>query len=70
MSNASNNASMTVNVWQQNLNKSDVAQQDLISIDPNTYDIIAIQEPYIDFLGNTRANQRWYPLLPTAVRYT
>ena len=71
MSNTSNNASTTVNVWQQNLNKSDVAQQDLInSIDPNMYmyDIIAIQEPYIDFLGNTQANQRWYPLLPTAHR--
>ena len=58
---------MTVNIWQQNLNKSDIAQQDLInSINPNKYDIIALQEPYIDFLGNTCANPRWYPLLPAA----
>ena len=57
----------TVNIWQQNLNKLDIAQQDLInSIDPNKYDIISLQEPYIDFLGNTRTNPRWYPLLPTA----
>ena len=53
-------------LWQQNLNKSNAAQQDLInSIDPNIYDIITLQEPYVDFLDNTRANQRWYPLLPS-----
>ena len=56
-----------MNIWQQNLNKSDIPQQELInSIDPNTYDILVLQEPYIDFfLGNTHANQRWYSLLPS-----
>ena len=29
------------------------------------YDILVLQEPYIDFLCNTHANQRWYPLLPS-----
>ena len=55
---------MTVNIWQQNLNKSDIVPQDLInSASPNTYNILILQEPYIDFLGNTCANQKWYPLL-------
>ena len=55
-----------MNIWQQNLNKSDAAQQDLSTPStPNMYDILVLQEPYIDFLGNTHANQRWYPLLPS-----
>ena len=67
MSAATDNKPTMVNIWRQNLNKLDIAQQDLTnSIDPNTYDIITLQEPYIDFLGNTCTNQRWYPLLPTA----
>ena len=66
MNRATNDTPTTMNIWQQNLNKSDTAQQDLInSIDPNIYDILVLQEPYIDFLGNTHANQRWYPLLPS-----
>ena len=65
MNRATNDTPMTMSIWQQNLNKSDVAQQDLInSIDLNMYDILVLQELYIDFLGNTCANQRWYPLLP------
>ena len=67
MNNKINKKSTILNLWQQNLNKSDAVQQDLInSTDPNTYNIITLQEPYIDFLGDTHANQRWYPLLPTA----
>ena len=66
MNRAINNTPMTMNIWQQNLNKLDIAQQDLInSIDPNMYNILILQELYIDFLGNTHANQRWYPLLPS-----
>ncbi len=45
-----NAASTTLRVWQQNLNKSNVAQQDMLSkIFTTDYDIIALQEPYIDF---------------------
>ena len=66
MNRATNDTPTTMNIWQQNLNKLDTAQQDLInSIDPNIYDILVLQEPYIDFLGNTHANQRWYLLLPS-----
>ncbi|KAI9064185.1 hypothetical protein FKP32DRAFT_1551169, partial [Trametes sanguinea] len=30
------------------------------------FDILAIQEPYIDFLGRTRATHHWYVVYPTA----
>ncbi|KAG2032056.1 hypothetical protein BDR03DRAFT_803293, partial [Suillus americanus] len=29
------------------------------------YDIIALQEPHINFLRNTRANHRWHVLYPS-----
>src|SRR5882672_4993774 len=53
-------------LWQQNLNKSRSAQEDLINSDlPKNYDIILLQEPYIDSYGNTKAKKDWrvvYPL--------
>ena len=49
---------------QQNINRSPNAQADLIHKATN-YDIIIIQEPYIDFLGNTRANSHWRTIYPT-----
>ena len=65
MNRVTDEKSMTVRIWQQNLNKLDIAQQDLInSTNVNAYDILILQEPYIHFLGNTRANQKWYPILP------
>ena len=52
-------------IWQQNINKSLEAQLDLLhSQSPAQYDIIAIQEPYIDFLGNSHANPYWYSIYP------
>ena len=57
MNNAHNGTPTTVKLWQQNLNKSNAAQQDLInSINHNIYDITSLPEPYIDFLGNTCTN--------------
>src|SRR6201996_1194005 len=50
----------TVRIWQQNLNKSPVAQLHLLnSLNPSLYDIAAIQEPHLDFQGLTRASSRW-----------
>ncbi|KAF9051259.1 Endonuclease/exonuclease/phosphatase, partial [Panaeolus papilionaceus] len=50
---------------QQNLNKLLSAQlQMLHTVDPGKYDIILIQEPHIDHLGNTRANGRWQVVYP------
>ena len=48
-------------IWQQNLNKSDKAHYDLINTPLHkNWDILALQEPYIDALGNTKANSRWH----------
>ncbi len=39
----------TLRIWQQNLNKSDSTQHDMLSkILTPACDIIAIQEPYLD----------------------
>ena len=46
-----------LHIWQQNLNKSDKAQYDLINMPLHkSWDILALQEPYIDFFGNTKVN--------------
>ncbi|KAF9051980.1 hypothetical protein BJ165DRAFT_1340555, partial [Panaeolus papilionaceus] len=53
-------------IWQQNLNRSLYAQEDMLSrIDPKEYGMVLIQEPHIDFLGNTRANARWRVAYPS-----
>lgn len=52
--------------WQQNLNKSLDAQGYLINTTrEDKYDIVAIQEPYIDQNKLTRANTRWVVLYPS-----
>src|ERR1700730_19346187 len=53
-------------IWQQNLNKSSDAQLDLLHyLYPDQYDIVATQEPYINFLGNTQATSHWITVYPT-----
>ena len=55
-----------VKIWQQNLAKSNIAQQGLINTaNPDDWDILAIQEPWIDHLGKTRANPKWSVVYPT-----
>ena len=55
----------TLRILQQNVNKSNTAQFDLLhSASPDDYDIIAIQEPYIDHLKNTRATAHWRVVYP------
>ena len=52
-------------IRQQNTNKSLYAVSDLLGkCPPDKYDIIAIQEPYIDFLGNARASPHWFSIYP------
>jgi ribonuclease HI len=58
----------SLRIWQQNLNKSLVAQQSLLQTAhsaANSFDIICIQEPYIDFKGNSRALRKWTACYPT-----
>ena len=46
-------------------NKSLTATMDLLAkANTDNYDIIAIQEPYINFLGNVRSNPGWYSVYP------
>ena len=52
-------------IWQQNLNRSLEGQLDLLqSLKDDDYDIVALQEPHIDFLGRTRANPYWTVIYP------
>lgn len=61
----SDNQEHTVQQWllqicQQNTNRSLESQIDLLkSLKQNEYDLCLIQEPYIDFKGETWANQKW-----------
>ncbi|KII85398.1 hypothetical protein PLICRDRAFT_60623, partial [Plicaturopsis crispa FD-325 SS-3] len=49
------------------LNKSKRAHFDLInSAYHKDYDILALQEPYIDALGNTKANPKWRVVYPSS----
>ncbi|KLO17454.1 hypothetical protein SCHPADRAFT_809372, partial [Schizopora paradoxa] len=49
-----------------NLNKSPAAQAAFLHyFTPDKFDIIAIQEPYIDFLRNTRASSHWTTVYPS-----
>ena len=53
-------------IWQQNLNKSLEGQLDLLqSLKDNDYDIVALQEPHIDFLVRTRSNAYWRVVYPS-----
>ena len=50
---------------QQNTNKSLTAVLDLLHKCPSAdYDVISIQEPYVDFLRNTRENNKWITVYP------
>ena len=54
-------------IFQQNLNKSDKAQYELINLPiHNNWDLILLRELYIDALGNTKANHNWHVLYPTS----
>ena len=57
-----------IKIWQKNLNKSRVAQEDLINSDIyRNYDILALQEPYIDAYGNTKATRDWRVVYPSSL---
>lgn len=54
-------------IWQQNMNKSQMSQHDLISsgkLINSGIDIVAIQEPSIKFLDLTVTSRGWIPLYP------
>ena len=58
--------STRLHIWQENVNASDVTQHRTLNTKAyNEYDVIAFQEPYIDFLGNTRASHDWHVIYPS-----
>ena len=57
-------------IWQQNLNTSNISQLTLLNTtSPTDWDVIALQEPTINNLGNTKANTHWRVAYPTK-KYT
>ena len=61
----------SLRIWQENLNKSATAQHCILSgpFTAKEWDVVAIQEPVIDSLGNTKATSDWNVIYPSA-RYT
>ena len=54
-------------IWQQNLNKSDKAHFDLINAPVHKeWDLLLLQEPYIDAFGNTKATSKWHVIYPSS----
>ena len=52
--------------WQQNLNTSHITLHSLINNKlADDWDLIALQEPPINRLSNTKANHRWHVVYPT-----
>jgi hypothetical protein len=70
MNNTTELDSMTLKIWQQNLNTSRSAQLSLLNHhDCTSWDILALQEPYTNPLNNTTANCHYHVVYPTT-RYT
>ncbi|KAF9233166.1 hypothetical protein BU15DRAFT_54274, partial [Melanogaster broomeanus] len=52
-------------IWQQNLNSSKTAQLSLLEGPKSTqWDILALQEPYIDPRKNTTSTRRFHVVYP------
>jgi len=57
--------STKLRIWQQNVNQSLIAQHDVLqSANPKDYNLILLQEPYVDHLGATRASSYWTVVYP------
>ena len=69
MSNTLQLAPVRLRIWQQNLNKSRVALEDLINSKiHNNYDLLILQELFINMLGNTKATSCWRVVYPSSRR--
>ena len=69
MTDTPTNETTSLKIWQQNTNRSMIAQQDLLeTLKDEDIDIACIQEPYLDHWGNTRANSHWQTIYPTKHR--
>jgi len=53
-------------IWQQNTHKLKYAQQYILNTaKPEDWDVIAIQEPYLDKFNNARGSRYWHILYPS-----
>jgi ribonuclease HI len=52
-------------IWQQNVHKSKTAHDYILNTaNPKDWDVIALQEPWIDKYGNSRGSQFWRVIYP------
>jgi hypothetical protein len=52
-------------IWQQNVHKSKTAHDYILNTaNPKDWDVIALQEPWIDKYGNSRGSQFWRVVYP------
>ena len=66
MSNEPNVECTYLKILQMNLNKSMIAQHALLAFaDLDFYNILALQEPYLDSQSLTRANPSWVVVYPS-----
>lgn len=57
---------VSLQIWQQNLNASLAAQESMMnSLEITKQDVLAIQEPHVNFLRNTCASHNWHVIYPT-----
>jgi hypothetical protein len=57
-----------ISIWQQNVNKSSSCQHDLLSnnhLNNMGINIIALQEPSVNFVNCMIASKDWFPLYPS-----
>ena len=55
-----------IRIWQQNLNKSTMAQQHFLhNLNPNTFNIAVIQELATNCVNLMTANSKWNVIYPT-----
>ena len=57
-----------ISIWQQNVNKSSSCQHDLLSnnqLNRSGINVIALQEPAVNFVNRTIASKDWFPIYPS-----
>ena len=62
MSRRPTSAPSSLCIWQQNAWKLQAAHQHILSADPSLYDLILVQEPWINHLGKSRGSNYWQVL--------
>ncbi|KIK80711.1 hypothetical protein PAXRUDRAFT_114572, partial [Paxillus rubicundulus Ve08.2h10] len=65
MNNTTHNRPTCLHIWQQNLNALRDAQIPLLNgLNTDEWDIIALQEPYINHINNTISMRRYHVVYP------